>query len=159
MKTLVRHKPCSKLMSNDNVSMLHRDSKKRRDVVEVFIEKLSSTSSLDAERDSLNKVFGRCVTRSNRESVDAWQSKSLQENDNTVFKTVSRNFKIIAPGEFPSGTLTSKLTMWLGVKFLGLIGRCNICDWVKLSQKCMTSNFWSNQHIEKAVFKYETGNV
>ena len=99
------------------------------------------------------------MTCSNRELVDALQSKLLRENENTVFKTVLGNFKIISFGEFPVDTLTLKLTTWLGVKLLSLIGKCDICEWVKLSQKCMNSDFWSNQHIEKVVFKCETGNV
>lgn len=140
--------------------MLRHDSEERRDIVEVsMIKKLSSTPSSDAERDFSNKDFGGCVTPSKGELVDVWQSKLLQENENMVFETVSGNFEIIAFGEFPVGPLTSNLTKWHGVKLLNSIGRCDICDWFKLSQKCMNSNFWSNQHVKKVVCKYETGNV
>ena len=92
--------------------MLFCDSEERRDVVEVSIEKLSSTSLSDAERDFLNKLVGKQLTRSKGELVDTWQSKSLRENESTVFETVSKKDKIIAFGEFPVGTLKLKLTMW-----------------------------------------------
>ena len=97
MGMLVRYKPCLKLTSDNGVSILRRDSEEKRDVAEGSIEKLSSISSSDAERDSSNKVFGGCVTRSKGELVDARQIKLFRENENTVLKTVlglhSLNFR------------------------------------------------------------------
>ena len=119
------------------MSILRRDSEVRRDVVEVSFEKLSSPSSSDAERGSSNEVFGGYVTCPNEELVDAWQSKSLRENENTVFETVSKYFKSIAFGIFLLDTLRSRLT----------------------SRKCMNSDFRSNQHVEKVIFIHETVNV
>ena len=63
-KRFVGHEPFSKSASDDDVSLLRCYSEERRDVVEVSIEKLSSTSSSDTERDSLNNVSGGCVTSS-----------------------------------------------------------------------------------------------
>ena len=57
---LVGYKPCLKLTSDNGVSILCHDSEEKRDVVEVSIEKLSSISASDTERDSSNKVFGVC---------------------------------------------------------------------------------------------------
>ena len=41
---------------------------------------------------------------------------------------------------------------------MSLTGRCDICDKVKFSQKSTNNDFRSNQHVEKVVFKCETGN-
>ena len=91
-KTKTFVEPCPKSTSNDDVLILRRDSEVRRDVIEVSFEKLSSPSSSDAERGSSNEFFGGCVTRPNEELVDAWQSKSLRENENTAFEIVSKYF-------------------------------------------------------------------
>ena len=53
-----------KIREHENICRHRRDAEERRDVVEFSIEKLSSTSSSDTERDSLNNVSGGCVTSS-----------------------------------------------------------------------------------------------
>ena len=142
--------------------MLRRDSEESGGCCWSFHRKLAKHFPVRRWKRFSKQRFRRIsMWRVQKENwFDVWQSKPLQENGQTVFGTVSWNIKIIAFGELPVGTLTSKLTTWLGVKFLGSIGRYDICDWVKLSQKCINSAFWSNQHTEKkVVFMYEVGNV